>query len=225
MFAINTINGRLKNFNTKIFSSSLISAEHRSSLTIKTVSGQDIESYLNDLASLRIEIFREFPYLYDGSVRYEEKYLSTYINSDDSIAVLVFDDELLVGASTGLPLYDETNEFKIPFLTHGIDPDTVFYCGESILKKDYRGKGIYSVFMKQREAHAKLSGRFNLICFCAVSRENHHPLKPKDYIPLDEIWSKYGYKKEPTLKTEYFWKDVDKDEETAKEMIFWIKKL
>ena len=199
--------------------------ERRSTISIKTVLGKGIESYLNDLALLRIEIFREFPYLYDGSVRYEKKYLSTYINSDDSIAVLVFDDDRLVGASTGLPLADETEEFKKPFLAHGIDPKTVFYCGESILKKNYRGRGLYSVFMKEREAHAKRLGRFDLICFCAVSREKHHPLKPQDYIPLDEIWNKYGYKKEPILKTEYFWKDVGKYEETAKQMIFWTKNL
>jgi len=199
--------------------------ERRSTISIKTVLGKGIESYLNDLALLRIEIFREFPYLYDGSVRYEKKYLSTYINSDDSIAVLVFDDDRLVGASTGLPLADETEEFKKPFLAHGIDPKTVFYCGESILKKNYRGRGLYSVFMKEREAHAKRLGRFDLICFCAVSREKHHPLKPQDYIPLDEIWNKYGYKKEPILKTEYFWKDVGKYEETPKQMIFWTKNL
>lgn len=202
-----------------------MSTDRRSSLSIKTVSGQGIEQYLSDLALLRIEIFREYPYLYDGSVGYEEKYLSTYISSKGSIAVLVFDDDQLVGASTGLPLVDETDEFKKPFLAHGIDPKTVFYCGESILKKKYRGKGIYSVFMNEREAHAKRLGKFDLICFCAVSREKHHPLKPKDYIPLDEIWNKYGYKKVPFLKTNYFWKDIDKDEETPKEMIFWIKNL
>lgn len=202
-----------------------MSAERRSSLFIKTVSGKDIESYLNDLAFLRIEIFKEFPYLYDGSASYEKKYLSTYISSKESIAVLVFDDDQLVGASTGLPLTDETDEFKKPFLAHGIDPKTVFYCGESILKKNYRGKGLYSVFMKEREAHAKRLGRFDMICFCAVSREKHHPLKPHDYIPLDKIWQKYGYKKEPNLKTEYFWKDVDNEKETAKEMIFWTKNL
>jgi GNAT superfamily N-acetyltransferase len=202
-----------------------MSADHKSSLSIKTVSGKGIDSYLNDLALLRIEIFREFPYLYDGSARYEKKYLSTYVNSDDSIAVFVFDDDQLVGASTALPLADESEEFKKPFLSQGIDPKTVFYCGESILKKNYRGKGIYSVFMNKREAHAKRLGRFDLICFCAVSREKNHPLKPDDFIPLDEIWNKYGYKKEPNLKTEYFWKDVNKNEETAKEMIFWTKNL
>ena len=42
------------------------------SLTLKTETGRGIEKYLHDLAKLRIEVFREFPYLYDGSPEYEK---------------------------------------------------------------------------------------------------------------------------------------------------------
>ena len=33
---------------------------------IKSLSGIDATPYLDDLARLRIEVFRAFPYLYDG---------------------------------------------------------------------------------------------------------------------------------------------------------------
>ena len=34
--------------------------------TFKRVTGSDIAPHVEDLARLRIEVFREFPYLYDG---------------------------------------------------------------------------------------------------------------------------------------------------------------
>ncbi|WP_339374086.1 hypothetical protein [Methylogaea oryzae] len=62
-----------------------------SDITIKCLSGRAIEPYLSDLARLRIEVFRDFPYLYDGTQEYEEKYLRTYVNSPDSVVVLAYD--------------------------------------------------------------------------------------------------------------------------------------
>ena len=196
-----------------------------SSNTIRIIHGKEIELHLEALAELRIEIFREFPYLYDGSFEYEKNYLKTYVNSPESIAVLVFDGDRMVGASTGLPMEDEIDEFKAPFLQNGYHPDRIFYCGESILKHNYRGQGIYSAFMNNRENHAKQIGRFDTICFCGVVRPNNHPLRPDDYHPLDPIWTKFGYQKYPELTTYYHWKDLDEKTESAKKMVFWLKPL
>ena len=44
-------------------------------MKIKALSGKEILPYLDDLAKLRIEVFREYPYLYDGSIEYELQYL------------------------------------------------------------------------------------------------------------------------------------------------------
>lgn len=194
-------------------------------LQIKTFKGSEITPYIPDLAQLRIEIFRDFPYLYDGSIQYEENYLKTYTQSPNSLAVIVFDGDHAVGVSTGLPMEDEAEEFKKPFLKQGYNPEEIFYCGESILKNQYRGRGIYSRFFKEREDHAKRLGRFKTICFCGVVRPEEHPLRPKEYQPLDPIWKKFGYTKYPELTTTYVWKDIDKEKETGKEMVFWLKQL
>lgn len=187
--------------------------------------GKEITPRLRQIAELRIEIFREFPYLYDGTLEYEEKYLQTYLHSPDSIAILVIDNNEVVGASTGLPLEDETGEFQKPFLDQGYNPKNVFYCGESILKKAYRGRGIYTSFMNAREQYARQLGRFTTICFCGVVRPEAHPLRPDNYQPLDPVWKKFGYTRHPSLKTSYRWKDLMENEETEKEMVFWLKKL
>ena len=32
----------------------------------------------DDIASLRLKVFKDFPYLYDGNIEYEHKYLERY---------------------------------------------------------------------------------------------------------------------------------------------------
>ena len=49
-------------------------------------------------------VFRAFPYLYDGSVNYEERYLQTYIRSPRAVIVSASDGGTIVGAATALPL-------------------------------------------------------------------------------------------------------------------------
>ena len=195
------------------------------SLKVKTVFGQEIEEYIESLAKLRIEVFREYPYLYDGSLQYEQKYLETYMSSQSSMAVLVFDNYEIVGVSTGIPLSEETEEFKEPFFLKGLDADQIFYCGESVLKKEYRGQGIYKEFFKRREDYAASFMSIRQICFCAVERPEDHPLKPQGYISFDAVWTKYGYTKRDELNCLFPWKDIDQNEETLHPMKFWTKDL
>jgi len=194
-------------------------------ISIKHLSGKALEPWIPDLARLRITVFRDFPYLYDGTLEYEENYLKTYIDTEDSIAVLAFDGDHVIGASTGLPMEDETPEFQQPFIDQGLDPSKVFYCAESVLLKEYRGRGVYKKFFTGREGHALRLGRFDWCCFCGVQRPPEHPLKPTDYQPLDVIWTKFGYVKHPELRASYHWKDIDQAEETAHDMVFWLKSL
>ena len=192
-------------------------------LRIERFSGTTLTQYIPELARLRIEVFRDFPYLYDGNYEYEEKYLQTYIDTPSSVIVLAIDGEKVVGASTALPMKYETDELKKPFIENNYNLDEVFYCSESVLNKDYRGLGLGVHFFEQREAHAKELGGFKTITFCCVERSLNHPRRPLNYVPLDAFWNKRGYFKHPELKTTYLWKDLDDTEETPKPMTFWIK--
>lgn len=193
-------------------------------IKIQRLSGEALRQYIPELARLRIEVFRDFPYLYDGDYQYEEKYLQTYIDCPDSVIVLAFDGEHIVGASTAIPMKHETAEVKQPFLLHGYDPAEIFYCGESVLNRAYRGLGIGVRFFEQREAHAADLGGFRHITFCCVERPLDHPRRPADYVPLDAFWNKRGYVKHPELTTTYTWKDLDEAEATPKPMTFWLRK-
>ncbi|MFD1744631.1 GNAT family N-acetyltransferase [Rhizobium helianthi] len=193
-------------------------------LTVKSFSGSDAAPYFNDVARLRIAVFRDFPYLYDGDPEYEQKYLATYARSEGSVFVLAFDGETVVGAATGTPMVTETDEVKAPFVAKMLDPQNFFYFGESVLLPSYRGRGIGLAFFEQREAQARRLGLANCT-FCAVERPENHPRRPLDYTPLTRFWEKRGYRHHPDLRTTFSWRDLDEDCESPKPLSFWIKSI
>ncbi len=194
-------------------------------LTIERRVGEAIAEEIDALARLRIEVFREFPYLYDGDAAYEAHYLETYLRSPRSLVVLVRDGDAVVGASSALPMADETADFQRPFLAHGHDVERIFYCAESVLLPAYRGLGLGHRFFDEREAHARALGGFTLSCFCAVERPVDHPRRPAGYRPLDAFWTRRSYRRRPELRTTFEWKDLDEDGESAKTLVFWTRHL
>ncbi len=193
-------------------------------LKIKSFSGADAAPYFDDLARLRISVFRAFPYLYDGDPDYERSYLSTYARSQGSVFVLAFDGETVVGAATGTPMASETADVKAPFQAAGLDPRLFFYFGESVLLQQYRGQGVGVAFFAGREAQARALG-LNVCTFCAVERPADHPRRPADYVALDAFWTKRGYRAVPELRTAFTWRDLDEEQESPKPMSFWIRDL
>lgn len=196
-----------------------------SALRTQIVTGSALAAHIGALATLRIRVFREYPYLYDGTEDYERKYLETYTASPDAMAVLAFDGEKIVGASTGVPMAHETGEFKKPFAARGMNSGKIFYCGESVLLPDYRGRGLYRAFFSGREAHARTLGGFEWITFCGVVRDGSDPRAPAGYEPLDNVWRHFGYEPQPDLIAHYPWREVGATETTDHPMMFWIKRL
>ena len=195
-----------------------------SELGVKTIYGQAIGAWLSSLAQLRITVFREFPYLYEGNLAYEAQYLQIYVDSPRSIAVLLLDGDTLVGASTGLPLADETPEFTSPFHAAGLAAKDYFYCAETIILPAYRGHGLYRGCFEAREARAKELG-LKYSCLASVLRPENHPRRPADYQALDPIWQRYGYTARPDLQMSLAWQDLDEAAESPKALQFYIKPL
>lgn len=193
-------------------------------LTIRSYSGGDVAAFVDDLAGLRIAVFQDFPYLYDGNLAYERNYLATYSRSEGSIFVLAFDGANVVGAATGTPMATETDEVKAPFLSCGRDPADHFYFGESVLLPAYRGRGIGVRFFERREAQARTLG-LAFCTFCAVERPSDHPRRPAGYVPLDPFWQRRGYTHHPELRTTFSWHDLDEAEESPKPLSFWIRDI
>lgn len=196
-----------------------------SGIRLERLTGPALKDRLPDLARLRITVFRDFPYLYAGSLAYEERYLATYARTEGSVIVGAFDGERAVGASTGLPLAREPEGVRGPFARHGFDVERVFYFAESVLLPDYRGRGVGVRFFEEREAHARALGGFEFAAFCGVVRPVDHPRRPPAYVPLDAFWRRRGFAPVPGLVGGIAWQDLDEAGESEKPMQFWIKRL
>lgn len=178
-------------------------------LSTTRCSGADIAGHVDALAALRIRVFRDFPYLYDGEIAYEREYLVTYVQSARSLAFLVHDGDVLIGATTALPLADEEPAFRQALADAGFDVSSVFYFGESLLLPDYRGRGLGHRFFDEREAWARQAGAFRHTCFCAVERPVGHPLRPLGHEPLNRFWRKRGYTRRDDITAVCRWQHID----------------
>lgn len=199
--------------------------EGKEAIRVETLSGAAFQGALPSLAMLRISVFRAYPYLYDGSLDYEQRYLEKFRATDGAVIVAAFDGRRIVGCATASPLLGHADAFATPFRNAGFDPRTIFYFGESVLDPAYRGRGIGHRFFDHREAAARAQGGFTHLAFCGVVRPDDHPSRPKDYTPLDAFWAKRGFEKAEGLVAQFDWKDVDQADETSKAMQFWVKKI
>ena len=186
--------------------------------------GEAVEPYLEDLARLRTTVFRDYPYLYEGSTDNESDHLAAYARSPGSVFVLALDDEQIVGVATGIPLKDDQMAFQLPFRKKGLALEQIFYFGESVLLYAYRGKGLGHRFFDEREMHARRLG-FKLAAFCAVERDEHDPRRPADYRPKDAFWTQRGYHRQHDLFCELSWRDLGHAEPTPHLMRFWLRSL
>lgn len=192
---------------------------------VKAFSGKQAENYIEAIADLRIRLFRDYPYLYEGSSEYEKEYLGRYFKAPGSKVFLLFYGERIIGATTCIPLAEEADFIQKPFLENGLNLTEYFYFGESLLERIYRGKGFGKLFFQYREDEALKHPQIRYSCFCALNRPDDHQLKPDQYRPLNGFWKKLGYVQQPQMQAAMSWKDIDQPEETTKKLPFWIKKL
>ncbi len=195
--------------------------------TFLELRGKEINPYIQEIANLRINVFKEYPYLYEGSFAYEEKYLQTYINSPRSLFILVKDKSKYIAASSCIPLLDEETKLQKPFLENNFELKKIFYLGESIVLKDYRGRGIGKSFFEKRHKHAlKTTKDLQITTFCSVVRDKSYDnKKAESYRANDSLWTKVGYERQDKLIAEYKWPDIGENKESIKKMIFWTRQV
>lgn len=189
-------------------------------LMIEARTGEALAALIPQMAQLRITVFREWPYLYEGTLDYERGYMSRFIEAPDHVAVCAFDGDRLVGVATASPLVHQHEEFAEPFVAAGYKPEEIFYFGESVLLPEYRGQGVGHRFFDGREAHAESLG-YRKTTFCGVVRPDDHPLRSPQIRPLDSFWRKRGYEKLDGLIAHFSWRDIGEAEQTAKPMQYW----
>ncbi len=191
-------------------------------LAFETLSGPALHPLLPELARLRIEVFREWPYLYEGDEAYERRYLRAYADAPGAAVVVCRDGDRVVGAATCEPMTEGHAPVRDAFAAAGLDPARFCYFGESVLLRAYRGRGAGVRFFAEREAHAR---RLNLAAaaFCAVIRDVDDPRRPAGHVPLDDFWRKRGYVPRPDLTVTFDWKEIGAPAETPHTLSFWLR--
>ena len=192
-------------------------------ITTRVLTGEAVAAALDDLARLRIAVFRDWPYLYDGDPDYEREYLTAY-QSPGAVVVAAYDGARMVGAATGAPMEDHAEDFAAAFAARPERLDQIFYCAESVLLPEYRGHGLGHAFFDGREAQGRLLGR-RYSAFCSVIRPADHPLRPAGYRALDGFWRKRGYAPLPGVVAGFDWRDIGDEASSRKPLQFWMKTL
>ena len=193
-------------------------------VTVRALTGAELEAALDDLAQLRIAVFRDWPYLYDGTLDYEREYLRTYRDSPGALLVAAFAGGRLVGASTSTPMEDHAEAFAEPLKAIGLPVETILYGAESVLLPEVRGQGLGHRFFDLREEHARRLGRSH-VAFCSVVRPENHSMRPASFRTNDAFWMGRGYAPLPGVFAEFSWKDVCGEAETKKPLQFWMRAL
>ena len=193
-------------------------------IRVARLTGDALAAALPDVARLRIEVFRAYPYLYEGDAAYEERYLQVYRDSADAILVGAYDGARLIGAATGAPMEDHADDFGAAFAKSGIALERIFYCAESVLLPAYRGQGIGHRFFDLREAQARELGR-DYAAFCSVVRPKDHPARPDGYQPLDVFWRKRGYAPLAGAIATFNWREIGAEDESAHPLQVWMRAL
>lgn len=198
------------------------------SVTVESLSEPDaIATVIPDLARLRVGVFREFPYLYDGSAAYEADYLKLYARTPGAVVVAARDAAeggRIVGAATALPLAAEHAELLAAFRAARLPVERLYYCAESVLEPAWRGRGIGHAFFDHREARARALG-YRDACFLSVIRPDDHPRCPRGYRPHDAFWHKRGYAPVPGFAASFTWRDLDESHASPKAMTLWRRAL
>lgn len=194
------------------------------SLIVRPLTGPEIATASDALADLRIAVFADWPYLYDGDRAYEAEYLREFMAAPDAVLVCALDGDRVVGAATASPMSAQDAAFQAPYIARGMDVSRLFYFGESVLLPEYRGRGIGHAFFDHREAHARACGA-GAATFAAVIRPADHPDRPQGYVPLDAFWRGRGYEPVAGLIARLSWKDHRDAEECEKPMQCWLRTL
>lgn len=203
----------------------LFSAED--SLTLKVLKGDEITPYVKEITDIAIDVYKEYPYLYEGTVEEYFPFIEHYSHSNFGIACLLFDGEKPVGVAIGMPLVEMRERYKLPLMSARPDENfaEIYYLGEFLLLNQYRSQGYGKKMYLKLEDLVRANPDFSKLCFCKIVEWDYHPLMPKDYKSMDGFWSKRDYLMCDDITVSVYWNEVGTNEETIHHLVYWIKDL
>ena len=186
--------------------------------------GAQIHDCLEDIAQLRLAIFKEYPYLYDGRLQDELEYLRHYAAHGEAIAIIAFCANNIAGAVTAIPLHCESNDMTAPFAATSYPVERVYYIGELLFYQDYRNQGLGTRLLSRIEQHVRKQMSYDYLASATVVRPDNDPLCPEGYVPIKRFLDRNRFVKLPGVTTHFTWKETD-GMRRGHEMQLWIKDL
>lgn len=177
--------------------------------SIRLVTGADVADCLEGLATLRLEIFREYPYLYAGSREEELAYLKRYAETPNVCVALAEQGGEVIGAGTGIPLSVEEARMQAGFATAGPDTSDIYYIGEILLYPGYRNSRFGSRLFGLLEDHARSLGPYRRLGCATVERPDDHPLRPSDYLPIERFLARHRFSPLAGTPSSLAWRETD----------------
>ncbi|MCO7222853.1 GNAT family N-acetyltransferase [Pleionea sp. CnH1-48] len=196
-----------------------------SEFSIRLLTNEEVRQNIPSIARLRIDIFSEYPYLYQGGFDYESKYLSKFNDTPDSIIVTLSQDNTVVGAITGLPLQYEDDDVQSPWQKKEGDVASMYYFSEILLYPRVRGRGYGKRLFQFAEEAIQELGRYSEFLIATVIREDDHPGRPENYSSLEPLWRSLGYEKRDDKVCHISWREIGEESESDKPLVFWRKSI
>lgn len=207
--------------------SCMISAQssHQADYTIKLLVGDQMKPALPYLADFRLTSFREYPYLYDGTLEEEQAYCKDLMTFAHAAIAVAYQGDQVVGLLSGASLIPFSSHFGEVdgFKTSGYDPGKMYYFAEIIVLPEYRGRGLGRRLFQEFEAWVVSQG-YTHGCFISESYDMH-PLKPKNYREHDIQWRSMRYEK-VNVSVTYSWNTIQPDGSSRLQehvMPYWVK--
>ena len=193
-------------------------------ITVQLLTGTAIADALDDLATLRLVIFPEYPYLYQGRREDELTYLATNAEEADACVILAYNGLTVIGAVTGMPLVHEDAQVLDAFAGTTFPLNEVYYVGELLFRPAYRNCGLGQKLLAKLGNHIRSLSRYRSLTCATVERPEDHLLRPSNYIPISRFLARTGFVRLPGVTTHFMWCETD-GVKRDHIMQFWIKEL
>ena len=193
-------------------------------ITETKLTGVAIAGAIDALATLRLDIFEEYPYLYRGRREDELEYLRAYARAPDACVLLACNGAEVIGAATGMPLMHENARLRGAFAGDAYPLEAIYYVGELLLRPAYRNRGLGQKLLAQLERHIRSLGRYRSLACATVERDADHPLRPPGFIPITRFLACTAFVRQPGVSTCFTWCETD-GVKRSHAMQFWLKEL
>lgn len=199
-----------------LFAMLLFAPAGNAEIQLKILHGSKIGPYQGKLIDFYSTFYKEPPYRYYASQNGWNNYISSYTQTDASIAVIALKEEKIIGAALGTPLANATEKYRAALEKNLSDLSEVFYLGELAVLKTYQKSGIGKELYLAFEEEVK-KGCFSAIYLWQLSSETTEE--------AGKFWKNRGFMLDSSIHFEELWREAPEQPQLPHNMVLWRKEL